>query len=281
MDRLRIQVQQRRGGRRQLVPRNERVAVGLVEGQLKEDPRLHPALIVGLHLQLQGKGVHHGKIRAEIGLGQHIGIIPQGVHRQLAVGPVQPHGQLRRQMVGREEFDETPHAHLAAEALGDLPGLGLGNPRQLGQLLRLVLQDVQTVASKGRHNPLGRLLPHALHGPGGQVCQDFLRRLRHEPLQQLRFELAAIGGMGGPASGDGQPLPHHGHGDGSHHRHQLAVLRPQPQDRVAVLLILKDNRRYGSVEHFLFHGIRLHFHDWVYGTPICGVFQIVSFMRSM
>ena len=258
---LHLQVQQRRRGGSQLVPGNKRMTVGLVEGQLEQDAGFHPALVVGLHPQLQGKNIHHSKISAEIGVCQHIGVVLQGVHSQLAVGPVQPHGQLRREPVGRQELNETPHTDLFPEAFGDFPGLGQGDSRHLGQGFRLVFNDLQAPFAEGHDNPGGSFFTHAFHCPGGQIGQDLIPGLRHEPLQQIRLKLAAIGGMGGPAAGDGQTFSHHRHGDGSHHRHHLPILRLQPQNGVPVFLILKDDRCYGPVEHFLFHRIRLHFHS--------------------
>ena len=244
------------------------MAAGLVINQLKHHPGLHPACIRRLHAKLQRKLIHHGKGRAIVGVDEHVGILPQGVGRVLAVDPVEPHGQVRRQMVGSHKFHQPPHAHLPPEALGDFQSLAPGDPGQCGQPFRVMLQHIQALASKGGHDALRRLLPDSLDDPGGEVGEDLIPALGHIPLQHLRLKLPAVGGMSCPVSRDCQALPHSRHGNGAHHGDHLPVLGLKAQHCIAVFRILKDDRRHGAIENFVIHAaVPLSFVLWYNKSP--------------
>ena len=60
------------------------------------------------------------------------------------------------------------------------------------------------------------------------------------PLHLLRLDLVPVGGVADPAAGDDEVFPGGGAGDGAHHSDHLPVAGDQPEDGVAVLLVLVD-----------------------------------------
>ena len=62
------------------------------------------------------------------------------------------------------------------------------------------------------------------------------------PLHLIGGELLAVLRMRRVASGQNQLLAGRGAGDAAHHRHRLAVVRDDARDRIAVLLILENDR---------------------------------------
>ena len=256
---LRLQAQQRRRGGDQLVLRQKHMPVSQIVAQLKEYPSLDPALIVSLHADGEGKHVHLSKAAAEFLLCQQVGILLHLVDGVFAEGAEQPDGQLGRQAVGGQKFDEPPDTHLLLQRLADLLRLGRGNPRQLGQQLRLVLDDLQGALPKALDDAGGGFSADALNHPGGQKGQNFAFGLRHHPFQELRAELAAIRGVIGPAAGNQQAFAHSDHGNGTHDGGHLAGFAVQFQDRVAVLLILEHHRADRPLQklHLCIHVLRL------------------------
>ena len=58
--------------------------------------------------------------------------------------------------------------------------------------------------------------------------------------------------MAGPAAGDHQPFAHGGPGDGAHHRHLLSAAHIQPQNRIAIFIILKNHGADSALEDLQF-----------------------------
>ena len=223
----------------------------LVMGQLKNQPRLYPAGIIGRHPQGNGKLVHRPEIRIQPRIGEAIGIGLQDIHGLLSPLPVQPHRQLRRQMVHAEKFDQPPHSRLLPEGPANLPGFRRRDAGDLRQPLRIPLHHRQGLLAETLHNSGGQLWPNAPHRSGRQIAEDFRRGLRHEPLQKFRLKLTAIVGIVGPAAGNHQPLPRHCQGNCPHHSDNLSGA-VQPQHGIPVFMILKYHRRHSSLQQLQF-----------------------------
>ena len=158
-------------------------------------------------------------------------------------------------MVQGKKLHDLPHSHLKPEFLSNGPGLFPGNPGDLRQPFRLPLHHRQSLISKMLHDPRRHPGADALDGPAGQVIQNFHGGLGHEPLQKFRLKLTAVAGMVAPLARDHQPLAHGRQRNGAHHRHRLTAAHIQPQDRIAVLIILVHHGADRALDdlHFLFH----------------------------
>ena len=210
------------------------MAVAQLVPQGVEGRRLRPPQVLRLHAQGHGKGVHRGKIRAEILLRQQIRVILQGIHGQFPVALVQRHGQIRREAMGHQILQKLPHAELLLEILADLHGLFEADARHLCQPLRLLLHHREGAVAEPLHDAGSGLGADTPDGPGSQIPLDLHGAVRHQPLQKLRPELPPMGGVAFPMACDHQPLalgtqrddPHHGdgfHGLGGKPDHSIAV----------------------------------------------------------
>ena len=150
----------------------------------------------------------------------------------------------------RQEFDQTAHASLTSEALPHLDGFFPGNTGDLRKLFRLIFQNLQRMNAKKLQDFFCGLFADALDCAGGQIRKDLVAGLRHQPLQKLRLELAAMARMVAPFSRHDQAFAGNGHGDSSNDCDLLAVLRVQPQDGVSVFRILIDDRLDRPSNHF-------------------------------
>ena len=257
VDGLAVQLQQRAGGRAQLVLRDKGMPRAEVIRELKQDPGLHAPLIVGADAECDGKRIDLRKIRAVIGVRQQIRVILQRLLRQLPVSAVEPHGELRRQVVHGQKLDEPPDAGLALEALSHLLRLFLCDPGDLGQAHGVLLEHGQALVAEAADDLLRRPRADALDGAGGQKSQDLARRLRHEAFEKLRLKLLAETLVARPLADDRQPLAHDAHGDGPDDGDRLSLLRADLQHAVAVFGVLINDREHGPLYHlrFLFHSI--------------------------
>ena len=246
-----VQTQKRHRGLHQLLGGQEGMSISQVVPQLKQDARRHPPQVRTVQAQLQSEGVDLFKRRVEGRFCQQVGIFPDGVHGLLAIGPVEPQGQLHRQAVGAEVFHQPAHAQLAAEALADLQRLFPGDAGNHSQLLRHALEYVQRLCVEQGDNLLGRLGADAPDGAGGEVGQNLLLRLGHELFEHLCAELRPIGRMRAPGAGDHQMLSHCDLGHLSHNRGSAAILTPEPEHGVARLIALKHHRGHGAAQNVL------------------------------
>ena len=254
-----VQAQKGRRGVHQLGLGDKDVAAGAVKAQFIQDPRVHPALVVAVKAQLQGEGVHLGEGGVEAFLRQEIGVVLDRHHGKLAVGLVDPDGQLGGQVVTAEELRQMPKPLLGLEALMDLPGLGGGDAGHLGQPVRIGLDDLQAFGSEAFHDPGGQLGSDAPDSVGRQIGQDLNAGLGHEAFQSGDLQLFAVGAVGTPPPLDPQPLAHLGLRYGADDGGRLALLVLQPQDGVAVFRILKDHGGHAALDpdQFVFHALLL------------------------
>ena len=236
------------GGPHQLALGQKGVAVIQIVGQFEQKARLQPLGVLRLHPQGQGQGVGLGKVYAELLPHQQIGVGLQGLQRHVAIAPAQLGHQLQGQAVLPQELRQTLHTHLLTEHVPDLPGPLGGDAPDAGELLRVVLDDLEHVLSELLHQQPGGGLAHPLHSPGGQVVIDLLQALGQAALHHLRLELGTIGGVPGPAAPHGQILPRGDAGHGAHHR-GLLLPAVQAQNRIAVLLVLIDHGGDRPLQH--------------------------------
>ena len=242
--RVRVTVEQLRRRRDQLFARQENMpAALLVVAQLKEHPRLRAAGGIARKAHRQRDLVRHGKIHAERLAAEEIRIAPQRVHRVRAVAPEQLHRKSHRQVVLRQEVQHAPQTRQLAPALRDLPRALVGDALDGLELLRLAVEHVERVRAEAIHQLLRRRRPDAAHHAGGEIVQDLRLARRHMPLHLIGGELLAVLRMRRVASGQDQLLAGRGAGDAAHHRHRLAVVRDDARDRIAVLLILENDRQ--------------------------------------
>ena len=230
------------------------MAVVQIISQLKEDRRLHPPPAVPGNTHGQGDLVHDGKVHSIQLVHQQIGIFPHRVQGLAAVPAIQPQGQGQGQIVGGEEGHQPPHPGLIAEALPDLFGPPGGDSLDLGQLSRILLQHHQAVGPEALDDGAGGGGPHALDHPGGQIVQYLVFLRGHIPLHLMNLHLVPVDRMAHPPSRHHQVLPGRGKGDGPHRRHRLAVGSDQPEDSVAVLLVLINNMGDGPADRAFIHG---------------------------
>ena len=151
--------------------------------------------------------------------------------------------------MGSEKLHKLTHTHLDPELLSDLPGPLGRNAGDLRQPFRLPLHDLQGFFSEMCHDPCGGFGADPLDDPAGEICLDLAGGLGHEPLQKFRLKLLAVAGMGAPLPRYHKPLPHHRQGNGPNHRHRLALSDVQPQNGVAVVVILVYHRLDGALQN--------------------------------
>ena len=219
----------------------------VVVGQLENQPRLQPEGVLRPHPQGQGQGVRLGKLHLELLVDQQVGVGLHHLQGHIAVGPAEEGGQLQGQLVLGEKLHQPADPHLLPEDLTDLPGPLFGDALDLGQLLRVLLNDSEGLLPECLDNQPCGGLAHPLDGPGGQVVEDFLHALGQAALHHFRLHLGAVGGVPGPAAPDGQVLPRRHPGHRAHHRDLLPV-DVQFEDGVAVFLILENNRGDGALD---------------------------------
>ena len=209
-----------------------------VIAQFEEDARLHPPGIVSRHTQRNGEAVHGIEGRIQTLVHQEIRVVIEKLHRLFAVELVGPDSQLRGKLVQGEKFHDLAHARLTAELRAEIAGFLQGDARHQCQLLRVPLQDQQGLVPEIFHDPGRHHGADALDGPAAQIALDLQGRLGQHPLEKFRLELLAEIGVAGPLARDHQPLAQNRHGDGAHHGDGISAAAVQPQDRVAVVIIL-------------------------------------------
>ena len=219
----------------------------VVVGQLKEQPRLQPQGVRLPHPQGQGQGVRLGELHLKLLIDQQVGVGLHHLQGHVAVGPAEEGGQLQRELVLCKELHQPAGPHLLAEDLADLPGPLFGDALDFGQLLRVLLDDGESLLPEGLNNQPGGGLAHPLDGPGGEVVEDFLHALGQAAVHHLRLHLGAVGGVPGPAAPDGQVFPRRHPGHGAHHR-DLLPMDIQLEDGIPVFLILKNNSGDGALD---------------------------------
>ena len=186
---VRVAVDQLGGGKKQLVPGQEHMAVVQIVGQLICKGGLHPAGAVAVEAHAQGDLVHGGKGHA-VGLSREkIGVLLQPGQGLGPVGPVQLHGQRHRQLIPGQKFHHPLQPRQLPEGGGQLHGLLGGDALDGLQPLRLLLDNGQGVRPEAVHQPLGGGGADALENAGGQIGRDVLPRLRHAALHGFRREL--------------------------------------------------------------------------------------------
>ena len=232
------------GGGDQLGPGQEHMAVGQVMIQFVQYCRLGAAGGIPVEAHGQGDLISGGKIHAAALVGEEIGVVLQFLQRLVAVGAQKAHSQRYRQVVPAQELHHPPQARQAAEGRGDLRGLLCGDALEGGQLLRLLLDDAQSVGAEALHQPRGGGGANALQHAGGEIAHDVVLLAGHAALHQLGGQLHAVGGVVDPHAGDGHTLAGGGKGDAAHHGDQLALLGQQAQHCISVFLVL---------EHHVFH----------------------------
>ena len=77
---------------------------------------------------------------------------------------------------------ESPHTGLGAVALADLHSLLGGDALDLGEELRLLLQNPQGARAEALHQLLRRGGTHALDHAGGEIAEDVVFRGGHVAL---------------------------------------------------------------------------------------------------
>ena len=220
-----------------------------VVGQLKLKARFQPEGVLRPHPQGQRQRVRLGELHLKLLLQQEVGVGLNHLQGHVAVGPAEEGGQLQGEIVLPQKLHQPPAPHLLAEGLADLRRPLFGDALDLGQLLRLLLDDGEGVLSELLDDQPGGGLAHPLHRPGGQIVVDLLQPLGQAALHHLCLHLGAVGGVPGPAAPDRQILPRRHPRHGAHHRH-LLVVDVQLEDGVAVLLVLENNGGDCTLQQF-------------------------------
>ena len=96
------------------------MAVAGVMLQLVGQRRPQAAGIVPAEAHADGDAVCHGEFHTVLGAAEDIGVVPQALHGRVAVGALQGHGQIHRQVVPRQELHDLPQTRQRPERLGQL-----------------------------------------------------------------------------------------------------------------------------------------------------------------
>ena len=92
------------------------------------------------------------------------------------------HGRYRRDIKGREQDHQIPHAPAFRIGGFDVLQLVRGDPSDLQQSLRLVFQHTQCVGTEAVYDQCGGLFTDAFDQPGGKIAVYAFFGLRHDLL---------------------------------------------------------------------------------------------------
>ena len=140
-------------------------AMALVRGGLEREGDACPdALRRGLlHAELGRNGI--GGLEADPAhiLGQPVWVLGHDLNGLIAVGLEDAHRPSRADAMGMQEDHDLPHRLLLGPAGDDAGGPHRADARNLGQTLRIGLDDLEGVLAKGCHDALGHGWADAAH----------------------------------------------------------------------------------------------------------------------
>ena len=241
-------------------------------GQLVFQRGTEAAGVVAAEAHADGDGVRVAEVHAVLVAGEDVGVVTEGLDGVVAVGALEGHRQMHRQVVARQKFHQLAQSRQGAEGGGQLLRLLGGDALDAAQLLRLLLDDEEGVRAETLHQTAGGGTSHALEDAGGQVRHRVLLAAGHPTLHALGGELGAVYRVDAPHAGDGHALAGGGAGDTAHHGDRLVLaVHGKEEDGVAVLLVVEYYAVYGALDgdtlaHGLTSPVRVNFR-WYSTTP--------------
>ena len=112
-----------------------------------------------------------------------------------------------------------------------MPGISVSRSGSFSRTSRLD-------APKRADDLLCRLCADALDRARGKKRENLRLRLRHQPLQKLRFKLRTVARMASPSAGNDEAFADNRHRNRADDGHKLAIFRAQLQNAIAVFRIL-------------------------------------------
>jgi len=225
------------------------------------DARLDTSRIVGRQAQRLGNLVGRLEADAVDVLHQLIGCGLDDRQRLIAILLVDLDRQMGGDAVAVEEDHHILDGPLLFPGLDDVVDALAADAQHFAQPLRVLVDDIQRFRAETVDDALGHDLAHAAHHAGAEIALDPLDRCRNRLLAQLHLELAAVFCVIKPLPGQLQPLARvdlRQIADDSSQRlavgigQQAARVRPQPQNGVAVLLVVIGDALHGAAD---FHEI--------------------------
>ena len=158
------------------------MAVIQIISQFKDHTRLDPAHIVAREAKLQRERVRRSEGRAKLRVGQGVGIVVDALERAFAIDAVKANGDLRRNVVSRQELDQAADTRLFSEGSAHFQRFFPGDAGDLAQALRLRLQNFQAVRAEALYDPLRRFRADPSHRAARKIRADLRARIRQKPL---------------------------------------------------------------------------------------------------
>ena len=242
---LALHADQLGGDRRELFARDEAVAVAGVVHQLEQDRRGDAVAAAAADAELEGHGVGLAEAAADQGAAQQIGVVPQQLERLVAVILVHAHGEHGAQAEGAHKLHQHPEPGLLPEARGDLLRPAEADPLDRGEPVGVVEDRIERLVAEAVDQQGRRRRPHALDRAAREEGVDRVGGGREQALGKLGLELAAVDAVAGPGPADDHGLARSGKGEAADDRHGLAAAVAQAEHRVAVGLVLVDDRLDG------------------------------------
>ena len=241
-----VNVQQPGRGAEQLFPGEKAVAAVQVAGQGVLHSGLHPQQVVCADAAGGGDPVRVGEAEPHVLVQKQIGVGPENVNSPVGIAPPQGETDGGGELKLAQKLHEPPHSRLLEKLRLNRPGFFQRHAFERGQLLRLGLNDGQRISAKFVHDAPGGLLADALDDAGGEVFKNALGLRRYGGLHGGGLELGAKGGVIHPHAGGENVLAGRDVGHLAHHG-LTALLGLDPENGVAVLRVLIDDRRDGAL----------------------------------
>ena len=130
-------------------------------------------------------------------LREAVRVVADDVIHLVAVAIIDLAGEVDGDAVLLEEHDGVLHVALRVHGGGDVHRLPRGDALDLGEALRLLLDDAHGVITELLHDPGGHRGTDALDGAGAEVALDGFLGFRRDDLVLVDDELGAINLVGG------------------------------------------------------------------------------------
>jgi hypothetical protein len=240
LDRRRIDLEQRRRARDQLLPRQR--AMALAERLLEHvaEARAQAERRVRSNAEAFGQLIGGLEPDAADVAGEAIRIFADRLDRALAVGFEDARGAQRAQPVRMQEQHDVAYRPLFAPGGRDPPGEAPPDPRHFAQALRLALDHLEHLVAERRDQLFGHRAADAFDHARAEIRLDALERVRRHRDHGPGAELQAIARAGLPLAVGAHDLAGRHPRALADHGHRLALLGElDPQHAKAALGIVE------------------------------------------